>query len=175
LRINSPRSRHDRLRRHADDARATIYRLWKPTLRAWFAEGEDDPRINLLRVDPMGGEYWNNRHGAAVAGIKMLFAPQRTRASDLVGRRAPGAEMRSGAAIKQPVWPFKCMAAVSARSGAPAYACCVATFLTKCARPRGVNEAFLWLFIRGTPASMGWCENPHLPRPRVNNLLGNDT
>lgn len=53
--------------------RDTIHRLWSPKLRAWFTEGEDDPRISLLRVDPVGGEYWDNRHGSAVAGIKMLF------------------------------------------------------------------------------------------------------
>ena len=53
--------------------KATIHRLWKPTLRAWFTEGEDDPRTSLLRVDPVSGEYWDNRHGAAIAGIKMLF------------------------------------------------------------------------------------------------------
>jgi general stress protein 26 len=53
--------------------KATIHRLWSPKLRAWFTEGEDDPRISLLRVDPVSGEYWDNRHGAAVAGIKMLF------------------------------------------------------------------------------------------------------
>lgn len=53
--------------------RETIHRLWTPKLRAWFTEGEDDPRICLLRVDPTGGEYWDNRHGTAIAGIKMLF------------------------------------------------------------------------------------------------------
>ena len=52
---------------------ATIHRLWTPKLRAWFTEGEDDPRISLLRVDPISGEYWDNRHGAAIAGMKMLF------------------------------------------------------------------------------------------------------
>ena len=51
----------------------TIHRLWTPKLRAWFTEGENDPRICLLRVDPVSGEYWDNRHGAAIAGIKMLF------------------------------------------------------------------------------------------------------
>ena len=56
---------------HTD--RQTIHRLWTPKLRAWFTEGEDDPRISVLRVDPTGGEYWDNRHGTAVAGIKMLF------------------------------------------------------------------------------------------------------
>lgn len=53
--------------------RETIHRLWSPKMRAWFTEGEDDPRICLLRVDPISGEYWDNRHGAAIAGIKMLF------------------------------------------------------------------------------------------------------
>lgn len=52
--------------------KAIIHRLWTPKLRAWFPEGEDDPRISLLRVDPSSGEYWDNRHGTAVAGIKML-------------------------------------------------------------------------------------------------------
>lgn len=53
--------------------KAAIHRLWSPKLRAWFTEGEDDPRIGLLRVDPAGGEYWDNRHGGAVTGIKLLF------------------------------------------------------------------------------------------------------
>lgn len=53
--------------------RETIHRLWSPKLRAWFTEGEDDPRICLLRVDPSAGEYWDNRHGAALTGIRMLF------------------------------------------------------------------------------------------------------
>ena len=42
-------------------------------MRAWFTEGENDPRISLLRVEPISGEYWDTRHGAAIAGIKMLF------------------------------------------------------------------------------------------------------
>jgi general stress protein 26 len=59
---------------------ATIHRLWSPKLRAWFTEGEDDPRICVLRVDPVGGEYWDNRHGAALTGVKLLFGA-------LVGQR----------------------------------------------------------------------------------------
>ncbi len=53
--------------------RDTIHRLWSPKLRAWFTEGEDDPRISVLRVEPVSGEYWDTRHGAAIAGIKMLY------------------------------------------------------------------------------------------------------
>jgi len=44
---------------------------------------------------------------------------------------------------------------------------------TRCARPLGVNEAFLSLFIRGLPKVMVWLENLHFPSPRMN-LLGHD-
>ena len=52
---------------------AVIHRLWSPMLRTWFTEGENDPRICVLRAEPVSGEYWDNRHGAAIAGIKMLY------------------------------------------------------------------------------------------------------
>ena len=42
------------------------------------------------------------------------------------------------------------------------------------ARPLGVNEAFLWVFIRGGMKLMR-LENLHLASPRVTNLLGNDS
>ena len=38
--------------------RAKIEELWHPTLRTWFPEGLDDPRICLLKVEPEKGEYW---------------------------------------------------------------------------------------------------------------------
>ena len=46
--------------------------LWKSILKVWFTEGEDDPRITVIGVRPTGGYYWDNKHGSAVAGIKML-------------------------------------------------------------------------------------------------------
>lgn len=53
---------------------------------------------------------------------------------------------------------------------------CEAIVLTKCSWPRGVDEAFLWLFSRGCLGLMVWRENLHLPRLlQVNNLLGNDS
>lgn len=75
---------HLKLDGHATEVtdRATIHRLWTPKLRTWFTEGEDDPRISLLRVDPVSGEYWDNRHGAAVAGIKMLYGALTARRVD---------------------------------------------------------------------------------------------
>ena len=50
-----------------------IKQLWKPILRTWFTEGEDDPRITVIAIRPSGGYYWDNKHGNAIAGIKMLI------------------------------------------------------------------------------------------------------
>ena len=53
--------------------RKRIKKLWKPVLKTWFTDGEDDPRITVIRVVPSGGYYWDNKHGAAIAGAKMLI------------------------------------------------------------------------------------------------------
>jgi len=52
--------------------RKRIKDLWKSVLKVWFTEGENDPRITVIGVRPTGGYYWDNKHGSAVAGIKML-------------------------------------------------------------------------------------------------------
>lgn len=51
--------------------RARIKDLWNFMLRTWFTEGEDDPRITAIRFVPERGYYWDNKHGAAVAGAKV--------------------------------------------------------------------------------------------------------
>lgn len=53
--------------------KAKIKELWKPILKTWFADGEDDPRITVIKVAPMDGYYWDNKHGNAVAGVKMII------------------------------------------------------------------------------------------------------
>ena len=53
--------------------KARIRELWKFALQTWFTEGEDDPRITVIKVAPTYGYYWDNKHGNAVAGIKMLI------------------------------------------------------------------------------------------------------
>ena len=53
--------------------RALIEKLWTPMARVWFQQGKDDPCISVLRVTPTGGQYWDNKHGDAVAGVKMLI------------------------------------------------------------------------------------------------------
>lgn len=56
---------------HSDKVK--IKELWKPLMKTWFTEGENDPRISLLKIVPAHGYYWDNKHGNVVAGIKMLF------------------------------------------------------------------------------------------------------
>jgi len=52
--------------------KAKISELWSPELKTWFTEGEDDPRITVIKVAPTGGYYWDNKHGNFVAGIKIM-------------------------------------------------------------------------------------------------------
>jgi len=51
--------------------RATIERLWNPFVAAWY-EGKDDPKIALLRLDPIQAEVWLNGN-SLLAGAKMLL------------------------------------------------------------------------------------------------------
>ena len=53
--------------------KAKIKELWKPILKTWFTGGVDDRRITAIRVRPSGGYYWDNKHGNAIAGIKMMI------------------------------------------------------------------------------------------------------
>lgn len=56
---------------HEDESK--IKELWSPFLKVWFTEGENDPRISLLKIVPSTGYYWDNKHGNLVAGVKMLI------------------------------------------------------------------------------------------------------
>ena len=53
--------------------REKIKKLWNPIMKTWFTEGENDPRISLIKVSPQFGYYWDNKHGNVVAGIKMAI------------------------------------------------------------------------------------------------------
>jgi general stress protein 26 len=53
--------------------KAKIRELWSPILKTWFTEGVDDPRITCIKVSPEQGYYWDNKHGNAIAGIKMAI------------------------------------------------------------------------------------------------------
>jgi len=48
-----------------------IEELWEPLLKTWFTEGVEDPRITVIKVDVKEGYYWDNKHGNAIAFMKM--------------------------------------------------------------------------------------------------------
>ena len=48
-----------------------IKELWEPIIKTWFTEGVDDPRITVIQVQPVTGHYWDNKHGNAIAFLKM--------------------------------------------------------------------------------------------------------
>ncbi|GGB95372.1 pyridoxamine 5'-phosphate oxidase family protein [Dyadobacter sediminis] len=52
--------------------KAMIKELWEPILKAWFTEGEDDPRITVVKVEAKEGYYWDNKHGNAIAFAKTV-------------------------------------------------------------------------------------------------------
>jgi len=51
-----------------------IHELWNPMYKAWFPEGEDDPKIAVLRVDVTEAEYWEASSSKLVMGVKYLAA-----------------------------------------------------------------------------------------------------
>ena len=53
--------------------RGKIKELWTKIVETWFTEGQDDPRITVIKVTPSDGYYWDTKHGTAVAGVKMLL------------------------------------------------------------------------------------------------------
>jgi general stress protein 26 len=52
--------------------KAIIDELWDPILKVWFTEGKDDPRISVIKVSSTQGHYWDNKHGNAIAFVKMV-------------------------------------------------------------------------------------------------------
>lgn len=52
--------------------RQKIKELWNPMLKTWFTEGEDDPRISVIKVEPAEGYYWDTKHNAAIVLLKRV-------------------------------------------------------------------------------------------------------
>lgn len=49
-----------------------IKELWQPILKTWFTGGVDDPRISVIKVEPLDGYYWDTKHNMAVGLIKRV-------------------------------------------------------------------------------------------------------
>ena len=55
-----------------DNDPATIDRLWNRFVAAWYEEGRDGPKLQLIRFDPESAQFWLNGN-SLVAGVKMLI------------------------------------------------------------------------------------------------------
>lgn len=49
-----------------------IKELWNFMFKTWFTEGEDDPRITVIKVTPKEGYYWDTKNNRAIGLIKRL-------------------------------------------------------------------------------------------------------
>lgn len=50
-----------------------IKELWNPFFKVWFTEGENDPRISVIKVDPVEGYYWDTKHNKIVVMVKRVI------------------------------------------------------------------------------------------------------
>lgn len=50
--------------------KSKIDELWDPSLKVWFTEGKDDPRITVIKFQPSDGYYWDTKHNMAIAFAK---------------------------------------------------------------------------------------------------------
>lgn len=53
--------------------KSIIKELWNPMFKTWFTEGEDDPRITVIKVDVKDGYYWDTKHAQPIAFVKRLI------------------------------------------------------------------------------------------------------
>jgi general stress protein 26 len=55
-----------------DNDRATVDRLWNRFVAAWYEGGKDDPKLQLVRLEPDRAQVWLNEN-SAMAAVKLLF------------------------------------------------------------------------------------------------------
>lgn len=51
---------------------AMVERLWTPAVDEWFPQGQDDPNLTLLKIEPAEAHYWDTRDGKLVSLAKIL-------------------------------------------------------------------------------------------------------
>ncbi|GGY76391.1 pyridoxamine 5'-phosphate oxidase family protein [Pseudoduganella plicata] len=54
--------------------RAKMEELWKPSVKAWFPQGLDDPHLVLLKVSMQSAEYWDTGNSKMVTLFAMAKA-----------------------------------------------------------------------------------------------------
>lgn len=60
------------------DDRAITHEIWKPSFKAWFPAGADDPNIVLLHVTGEQAEYWDNTGASSLRYVYQLLKPLET-------------------------------------------------------------------------------------------------
>ncbi|HEV7606721.1 MAG TPA: pyridoxamine 5'-phosphate oxidase family protein [Steroidobacteraceae bacterium] len=55
-----------------DNDRAVIDQLWNSFIAAWFKGGKDDPKLQLIRLDPQRAQVWLNENNLWAA-VKLLL------------------------------------------------------------------------------------------------------
>ena len=55
--------------------------LWTPLNKAWFPKGLEDPRLALIKVEPVEVEYWSGNSSKIVILFKMIKAILRGKGS----------------------------------------------------------------------------------------------
>lgn len=56
------------------DDRDTIHEKWTEDMKAWFPDGEDDPNILLLKIEPERGEYWDTASSTLATAVGYVKA-----------------------------------------------------------------------------------------------------
>lgn len=50
-----------------------IDQFWMLMVCVWFQQGKDDFCISVICVQLIGGQYWDNKYGDVVVGVKMFI------------------------------------------------------------------------------------------------------
>ncbi|GAB2688521.1 pyridoxamine 5'-phosphate oxidase family protein [Mucilaginibacter koreensis] len=54
------------------DDRQRMHDLWNPFIEAYFPAGIDDPKLILLKIDPMEAEYWEGTSSKIALVFQMI-------------------------------------------------------------------------------------------------------
>lgn len=69
----------------ASNNRVIIDKLWNNFVAAWYEGGKDDPKLQLIRFEPIHAQVWLNEH-SLWAGVKLLMG--RDPKQDYAGKTA---------------------------------------------------------------------------------------
>ena len=77
---------HGQLATHFDQQR--MERFWNPVVAAWYPEGQNDPRLTLLRFDAQDAQVWLSETNPLTFGFQIVKANLTGHEPD-VGESAP--------------------------------------------------------------------------------------